>query len=316
MIGRKPILLSFYGLSNGTKNVFFGKLAYSFIQDLSFKDYSWFKNFKTIVGLYRTRAIANTSFEMIFDNGIVNGITDESGSFWCEVDLNEKQTKLVEINLPLTKQTVLLTEDLYPNQIHAVDTHTIVISDLDDTLIHSFIRNKLMQIKTLLFTSVEKRKAVQDVSHLIKRFALAGADAFYLSNSEQNLYPMLFRFLTINKFPPGPLFLKQYIHLRDLVTRRLLGKKHSHKMTTLSKLMELFPNKKYILIGDNTQKDLSIYLKLADMFPDRIRYIIIRKVREREQDIPVLQSAREKLQKVNIPLHYESFYPEDLPWEV
>jgi phosphatidate phosphatase APP1 len=312
---RKPILLSFYGLSNGTSNVFFGKLAYSSVGDLSFKDYSWRKNFKTIIGLYRTRAISNQSFEMCFDHGVISGKTDKSGSFWCEVELNEKQTKLLEITLLETGEKVLLTEDLYPNKIHSVDSHTIVISDLDDTLIHSFIRNKLVQIRTLLFTSVEKRKAVHDMAHLIKRFALAGADAFYLSNSEQNLYPMLFRFLTINQFPPGPLFLKQYIHVRDMVTRRLLGKGHSHKMTTLGKLMELFPNKKYILIGDNTQKDLSIYLKLADMFPDRIRYIIIRKVAEREEDIVLVREARERLQQFNIPLHYERNYPEDLPWE-
>jgi phosphatidate phosphatase APP1 len=312
----KPILLSFYGLSNGKTNVFFGKLAYSAVGDLSFKQYSWLKNFRTIVGLYRTHPIARAEFEMVFDNGTIRGSTDASGSFWCEVEMDEKQTKLLQIRLLATGENVLLTEDLYPNKIHAVDTHTIVISDLDDTLIHSFIKNKLIQIRTLLFTTVEKRQAVQDMSHLIKRFALAGADAFYLSNSEQNLYPMLFRFLTINKFPPGPLFLKQYIHVRDLVTRRLFGKKHSHKMTMLGKLMELFPNKKFILIGDNTQKDLSIYLKLADMFPERIRYIIIRKVREREKDLPVLKEARERLTKFNIPLHYESHYPEDLPWEV
>jgi phosphatidate phosphatase APP1 len=311
-----PILLSFYGLSNGKRNVFFGKLAYSGVRDLSFKDYGWFQNFKTIVGLYRTRPIGNTDFEMMFDNGSITGKTDESGSFWCEVDLNEKQTKLKEIKLSKTGTTVALTEDLYPNQIHAVDSHTIVISDLDDTLIHSFIRNKLMQIRTLLFTSVEKRQAVKDMAHLIKRFALAGAESFYLSNSEQNLYPMLFRFLTINKFPPGPLFLKQYIHMQDMMTRRLLGKKHSHKMNTLGKLMELFPNKKYILIGDNTQKDLSIYLKLAEMFPDRIRYIIIRKVQEREKDVPILEAARGRLKEHNINLHYESTYPEDLPWQL
>lgn len=316
MILNKPILLSFYGLTNGTSNVFFGKLAYSAVADLSFKDYSWRKNFKTIIGLYRTKAIANAEFEMTFDNGIIRGSTDRSGSFWCEVELNQKQTRLVSIRLTATGEDVLLTEDLYPNKIHSVDSHTIVISDLDDTLIHSFIKNKLAQIRTLLFTSVEKRKAVKDMAHLIKRFALSGADAFYLSNSEQNLYPMLFRFLTINQFPPGPLFLRQYIHVRDMVARRFLGQKHSHKMNTLGKLMELFPNKKYILIGDNTQKDLSIYLKLADMFPDRIRYIIIRKVAERGEDLPVLQEARERLRQFNIPLHYESSYPDDLPWEI
>jgi phosphatidate phosphatase APP1 len=316
MKNQSPILLSFYGLSNGTTNVFFGKLAWSVVRDLSFKEYSWFKNFKTIIGLYRTRAISNIDFEMVFDHGVIKGRTDQSGSFWCEADLNEKQTRLIEIRIAPSGKRVLLTEELYPNKIHSVETHTIVISDLDDTLIHSFIKNKLVQIKTLLFTTVEKRKAVQDIAHLIKRFSLAGADAFYVSNSEQNLYPMLFRFLTINKFPPGPLFLRQYIHMRDMFSRRLLGKKHSHKMNILGKLMELFPNKKYILIGDNTQKDLAIYLKLADMFPERIRYIIIRKVREREGDVEVLREAREKLKMHDIGLHYETTYPHDLPWEI
>jgi phosphatidate phosphatase APP1 len=168
----------------------------------------------------------------------------------------------------------------------------------------------------LLFTAVEKRKAVKDVSHLIKRFALAGCHCFYLSNSEQNLYPMLYRFLSINEFPPGPLFLKQYIRIRHLVVRRLLGKKHSHKMNTLGKLMELFPNKKFILIGDNTQRDLVIYLQIAEMFPERIRYIIIRKVRTREKHVELVRAAKERLKQHNIGLHYESSYPHDLPWDL
>jgi phosphatidate phosphatase APP1 len=316
MTKNHPILLSFYGLSNGSRYVYFGKLAYSAVADLSFKEYSWFKNFKTIVGLYRTKAISHTEFEMQFDSGIVHGRTDDSGSFWCEVDVNEKQKKLLSVRLLPSGKEVLLTEELYPNQIKSVESHTIVISDLDDTLIHSFIKNKLVQIKTLLFTTVEKRKAVSDMRQLIKRFALSGAEAFYLSNSEQNLYPMLFRFLTINQFPPGPLFLKQYIHMRDMVTRRLLGRKHSHKMNTLGKLMELFPAKKYILVGDNTQKDLTIYLKLAEMFPDRIRYIIIREVRERKKHIKIVEDARARLAAFNIGLHYAPQYPADLPWEI
>ena len=311
-----PILLSFYGLTNGMRNVFFGKLAYSPVKDLSFKDYGWLRNFKTIIGLYNSKPIANASFEMCFDHGKIVGQTDSSGAFWCEVTMEEKQTKLIEITLVESGEKVQLTEDLYPNRIHSIDGHTIVVSDLDDTLIHSFIKNKFKQIKTLLFTTVEKRKAVKDMQHLIKRFALAGTSSFYLSNSEQNLYPMLYRFLTINEFPPGPLFLKQYVHLSHMIMGRIKRRKHSHKMNILGKLMELYPNKKYILVGDNTQKDLKIYLELATKFPDRIRYIIIRKVRERKRDHEMLREAKGKLKKHNIKLHYESEYPVELPWEI
>jgi phosphatidate phosphatase APP1 len=311
-----PILLSFYGLSNGTRNVFFGKLAYSPVKDLSFNKFNWFRNFKTIIGLYKTTAISNASFVMHFDHGTIAGKTDASGSFWCEAELNEQQKLLTGIVITDTGENVQLTEELYPNQIHAVEAHTIVISDLDDTLIHSFIENKLKQFKTLLFTTVEKRKAVKDMQHLIKRFALSGTASFYLSNSEQNLYPMLYRFLTINEFPPGPLFLRQYIRIGDVILKKIFQKKHSHKVNMLGKIMELFPNKKYILIGDNTQKDLRIYLQLAETFPERIRYIIIRKVRERKNDLSVLAQAKGKLEKHNIGLHYETNYPKDLPWDL
>lgn len=313
---KTPILLSFYGLSNGKKNLFFGKLAYSPISDLSFRQYHWVKNFRTIIGLYRTRAIPFCKFEMVFDHGVVQGETDASGSFWCEVVMNEQQTRLLSITLTDSGEPVSLTEELYPNEIHRIEGHTIVISDLDDTLIHSFIRNKFLQLRTLLFTSVEKRKTVTDMSHLIKHFASTGANSFYLSNSEQNLYPMLYRFLMLNEFPPGPLFLKQYVRLKDLLLKRVMGKKPVHKLNTLARILELFPNKKYILIGDNTQHDLVIYLALAEKHPENVRHIIIRKVHEKAADALILREAEKKLKPYNIGLHYASSFPQDLPWNV
>ena len=111
------ILLSFYGLSNGTHNVFFGKLAWSPVGDLSFRKYGWFKNFKTIIGLYQSSGMANTEFVMRFDHGTVSGKTDVSGSCWCEADFVEQQTRLEEITLLPGGEKVELTEDLYPNRI-------------------------------------------------------------------------------------------------------------------------------------------------------------------------------------------------------
>ncbi len=309
-----PILLSFYGLSNGHKNLFFGMLVYTPRQDLSFKNYSWIENFKTIVALYRTHPIAHQDFKMTFDHGIITGKTDRSGSFWCEVDMHEKQSQLRSIMLTTTRQEVMLTENLYPNKIHAVTSPTIVISDLDDTLLHSFISNKLWQIKTLLFTTVEKRKAVVTMKKLIQRFSQLGADPFYLSNSEQNLYPMLYRFLSLNEFPQGPLFLKQYVRVDKMIVRKLLRKKNLHKATMLEKIFDLFSDKKFILIGDNTQHDLAIYTEIAAKYPDRIRYIIIREVHRRKRTEVMANHARKELAEHGIGLHYDSEFPDDLPW--
>ncbi len=307
-----PILLSFYGLSNGKRNLFFGKLAYSPAGNLDFKNFNRTKTFLTIVALYRTRGIRHREFVMEFDHGVIKGTTDESGSFWCEVVMDERQTKLKSITLASTGEQVSLTEDLYTNRIHSVRSDTIVISDLDDTLIHSFISNKLKQVKTLLFTTVEKRTAVVSMANLIKGFALAGAEPFYVSNSEQNLYPMLFRFLIMNGFPAGPLFLRQYIRLRHFMMQKLRGKKSIHKRTSLEKIMEMFPDKKMILVGDNTQHDLEIYLEFALRYPENIRFIIIREVLKNRLHQSQLELARTALKSFDIGLHYESDFPEDL----
>ena len=309
-------MLSFYGLSNGKQNLFFGKLAYSPIRDLSFKDYNRFKTFKTIIALYRTHSIRNREFEMVFDHGSIKGKTDHSGSFWCDVAMDERQTKLVSITLSNPKEHVWLTENLYPNTIHTVKEKTVVISDLDDTLIHSFIHNKFKQLRTLLFTSVEKRRTVTTMASLIRHFSQLGAVSFYLSNSEQNLFPLLFRFLTLNKFPAGPLFLKQYIGWKQLVLKKKYSLKNLHKPAMLEKILELFPDKKYILIGDNTQHDLAVYLEVAKKYPLNIRYIIIREVSEKPADSLLIQHAKETLQKHKIGFYYNSYFPEEISWDV
>ncbi len=310
MTNRNPILLSFYGLSNGKQNLFFGKIAYSSERDLSFKNYSRFKTFRSIVALYHTQAVRNQEFEMKFDHGIVRGNTDHSGSFWCETELNQRQTKLISITLITSGKSVLLTEDLYPNRIQSVLAETIIISDLDDTLIDSFVTSKLKQLRTLLFTSVEKRKAVVTTASLLQKLTQAGAIPFYLSNSEQNLYPMLYRFLNLNGFPSGPLFLRQYVHIRQFVWRKILRKKNIHKRTMLEKILELFPDKKYILIGDNTQHDLSIYVELAKLHPHNIQSIIIREVKPRPGDLAIVQQGKEALSQYNIGLYYAKEFPE------
>lgn len=313
---RVPILLSFYGLSNGKKNLFFGKLAYSPSKDLSFKEYNRFETFKTIVALYRTNGIHHREFEMVFDHGTITGTTDHSGSFWCEVAMDERQTKLKSITLLDTNENVLLTEDLYPNTIHSVRSNTVVISDLDDTLIHSFIHNKFKQIRTLLFTSVENRKTVITMANLIRHFSDSGAVPFYLSNSEQNLFPMLNRFLALNQFPAGPLFLKQYIGLRQLVWRKKHNLKNFHKRNVLEKIVQLFPDKQYILIGDNTQHDLAIYLEAAETYPKNIQYIIIREVSEKPSDKITIKKAEQSLKQNNIKLFYDRNFPVDVPWKM
>ncbi len=84
----------------------------------------------------------------------------------------------------------------------------------------------------------------------------------------------------------------------------------------LEKILDLFPDKQYILIGDNTQHDLAIYLEAAEKCPHNIRYIIIREVSKRPGDKLVIKQAKDTLEKHKIGLHYNSNFPEDIPWDL
>ncbi len=84
--------------------------------------------------------------------------------------------------------------------------------------------------------------------------------------------------------------------------------RNAHKLGTLQNIMELFPDKHYILIGDNTQHDLSIYLETALKHPDKIKSIVIREVFDRKDDESLVADAREKLGHLNISFHYGSSF--------
>lgn len=303
-----PILLSFYALSNGTSTLCFGQVTYTRINDLSFIEYSRRKTFRTLLKLYRTKAYANQKIVLIFTKGQIEVETNRHGAFYIKFEKQDIQGRIERV-LVKSGEEVRMIDGLYDRQIHYVEGDTIVISDLDDTLLHSFIGNKLRKLRTLMFTTMEKRKAVEKMQLLMKNFTDKGAVPVYLSNSEQNLYPLIYRFLKHNGFPQGPIFLKQMRKLWDLVMNVKIPPKNIHKITTLEEIVGMFSDKKFILMGDNTQQDLPIYLSAAEKFSEVIKYIIIRKVAEKKSDQTLINKSIEKLNEKGIGFYFADEFP-------
>jgi phosphatidate phosphatase APP1 len=304
---RPPVLLNFYALSNGASVWLQGQLTGSSLKDFSFLRYSWRKTFRSILALYRTHYFANEEVALIFDTNTIQVTTDALGAFQITTDAIAPHSKLIEVRLA-SGASVRMVENLYSYDVHVADTKRILISDIDDTLLHSHITRKFLKFRTLMFTAVEDRKAVQEMMAVVNDFAAMGVTPFYLSNSEQNLYPVIYRFLRNNNFPRGPLFLRQLRKLRDVLKRKNILTRNAHKLDTLEKLMEFFPGKKFILVGDNTQRDLEIYLSTAEKYPDRVERVIIRKVVSL-RDATLLDTAREKFSAMGIRFHYDTHFP-------
>ena len=303
-----PILLSFYALSNGTTTVTFGQVTYTGIEDLSFLEYSRRKTFRTLLKLYHSRPCSSQEITLIFSGGSVKVTTDRRGGFYARTDHHSIEGHLVRAVLG-SGDEVKRIDGLYQTAIHYIEGDTLVVSDIDDTLVHSFIYDKILKFRTLMFTSMEKRRAVEKMQDLLRNFTAKGAVPVYVSNSEQNLYPLIYRFLRHNHFPQGPLFLKQMRRLWHVVLERRLPSRNTHKIAAIEELMTMFPGKKFILMGDNTQQDVSIYLSIAEKYGDRILYIIIRKVVEKKSDVALIGKAQEHLRACGIGFYYADDFP-------
>ncbi|MBT1690168.1 phosphatase domain-containing protein [Dawidia soli] len=308
-----PVLLSFYALSNGREALIFGQIATTRLNDLSFTEYSRRRTFRTLFALYRTRPVAHLAVTLHFGEGTIPAKTDATGAFFFKHPVEHVPSTLQRVTLAAGGEVTLL-EGLYLRTVHHVVSPMVLVSDIDDTLLHSFIRNKLRKLRTLLFTPMEKRGAVKNMRELMSDAAQRGATVLYLSNSEQNLYPLIYRFLLHNKFPAGPLFLKQLRKLRDVFLYRKVGAPGVHKLKMLDQILSLFPDKQFALVGDNTQLDLSIYLTASEKYPDNIRYILIRKVRRSSSAQALIEKTEARLRKQNITLYYEENLPTSLRW--
>lgn len=308
MTPKQPILLSFYALSNGEKLMVFGHITYSLLKDLSFTGFTTKKTFLTLLSLYRTRFVAEQQVEIIFNSGSAVTTTDTKGSFYFTTDVMSGQDTVIDILVGGISVKIL--PEIYDLTIHEIKKDVIVVTDIDDTVLHSYISKKLTKFFTLMFTPMEKRKAVEPTMKLIQDLhALGTSSPVYLSNSEQNLYPLIYRFLKYNKFPKGPIFLKEMRKLRDVFRGKKFPSKELHKLTSLNQLIRFFPTKKIILVGDNTQHDLDIYLRMAEKFPENIKYIIIRKVIHRPSDDEVVSYKTKQLSEQGIVLYYGNEFP-------
>jgi phosphatidate phosphatase APP1 len=309
MTNKAPILLSFYALSNGTTTLVLGQLTFTRLRDLSFKDYTRRKTFRTLFSLYQTKPYSNQRIVLVFDSTRLEVKTDAYGSFYFKTTSLPKQAILQKV-LMVSGEEVRIIPGMYPQTVHHVHSNVVVVSDIDDTLMHSFIFRKLRKFRTLMFISVENRKTVEINHTLLRKFSAQGAMSLYLSNSEQNLYPLIYRFLLHNNFPAGPVFLKKMRSLWDVIRNVKFPLRDMHKQQTLDDILGLFPDQKIVLLGDNTQQDLLIYLTAAEKFPKNIRYIIIRKVIEKKSDKELIRKYNDTLAMNGIVLHYAETVPE------
>jgi phosphatidate phosphatase APP1 len=155
-----------------------------------------------------------------------------------------------------------------------------IISDLDDTVIHTGITSLLLAAKLTFLENARTRKPLEGVAGLYQALQCGHAHKplnplFYLSSSPWNLHDLLIDFLRLNDIPPGPVLLRDIGIDR---TKFIKEKGHGHKRAKALDLLDAFPRLPFVLIGDSGQQDPAIYAEVARVRPGRILAIYIRDI--------------------------------------
>lgn len=266
----------------------------------SVEDTLW-ANLKRSYLLFETDELAGAQVLLEMPTVSLTVQTDEEGYFRFDNillpdNLTEAECFTCQLSLPAFPE---LSEQVTGTiQWLEAEAQFGVISDIDDTIMHTEATSLLKMMRTTLLESPASRLAFAGISALYNSLHKKQNPVFYVSSSPWNLYTFLEEFMTLNNIVPGPLFLRDFgIDKHKFIA----GPHEQHKRTAIETILNSTGTLRFILIGDSGQHDPEIYTQIAKNHPERIMAIYIRDVSNDLRDTAV-QTLREELGSLGIDL--------------
>jgi phosphatidate phosphatase APP1 len=178
-----------------------------------------------------------------------------------------------------------------------------VISDLDDTVLHTGVNRPIKLARTVLLKNARTRLPLKGVADFYKALQQGGNGSrrnplFYVSSSPWNMYDLFLEFFQIHGIPIGPIFLRDWGFERQSM---VAVNNREYKIDAIRKILEKLPELNFILIGDSGEKDAEIYTEIIQSYPGRILAAYIRSVRrdlQRQYEIQELADQVEVLSSI------------------
>ena len=192
--------------------------------------------------------------------------TNESGHFNFRASLNFVPTHV----RVLASENLSAATDIKITEPHGIS----LISDIDDTIKHSAIGGGAKEIFRNAFIRELGDLTIEGVREWYNKMSNMDVKLHYLSNSPWQMYPLLVSYFAKAGLPPGSFHLKQYSGMLQGIFEPVAERKKG----TLERIMNDFPDRRFILVGDSGEADLELYTETALAHQGRILGIFIRDV--------------------------------------
>lgn len=279
-----PVIKLYQGYGNLEKVIVFGHvLCLSSLPRKKYKK-NFINNTYGLLRLFMVKRYVNVSLSLQWDGITHETKTQDDGFFkfeWSPATSIAPGWHSVKVRLlhpgAYVKQIEIKGEFFIPHKYEYA-----FISDIDDTFLISHSSNLRKRLYILFTKNARSRKPFEGVVNHYQLLANTGASRdthnlfFYVSSSEWNLYDYIFEFAINNKLPKGIYLLNQLKTFRQVF--KTGQNNHKTKFMRISRIMETYPDQKFILLGDDSQEDPNIYSAIVEHFPQNIYAVYLRHV--------------------------------------
>ncbi len=148
-----------------------------------------------------------------------------------------------------------------------------VISDIDDTIKISNVLNKKELIKN---TFIRPFAPVEKTPEFYSHLANQNVSFHYVSGSPWQLFKSISSFMQQAGFPKGSFHLKKFRVVDKSFIDFIIADQKEYKTDIISRIIDDFPEKKFILIGDSGEMDAEIYSGIFKKYPENVKAVFIR----------------------------------------
>ncbi|KAF9530375.1 hypothetical protein CPB83DRAFT_892663 [Crepidotus variabilis] len=206
--------------------------------------------------------------------------TSPDGSFTCSFRMDwqgprqDPSRNEIELLIKTHSMSSVETSMTATCRIPVTKASLRVVSDVDDTVKNSGVPSGRQTILRNVFCSDVADTVIPEVSEWYRHLYNRGIRFHYVSNGPLAYANVLEEFLLVSKLPLGSITLRSFTgRLWKEIDRSTAAVR---KYDSVVKVLDGFPEARFILIGDSGEMDLECYANLAHDRPHQIAAVLLR----------------------------------------